>query len=155
FAFLYTLLCIYRGDALILKSVHNDSSWSVDSDDQIIERIWGDDKPNHQFVNVVTEICIAGGVPRPTLYVVDDPDPNAFVAGRNPSHSTMVVTAGLLKQLDREELQSVVAHEIAHIRNYDVRLMTLVGTLGTGGILLAAFGTAMAGGGGAGRSLLA
>jgi heat shock protein HtpX len=88
-----------------------------------------------QLSNVVDEMAIASGVPRPDIYIVPDPDPNAFATGRGPGHSSIAVTRGLLDALDREELQGVVAHEMSHIRNLDVRLMTIVAAL-VGGVVL-------------------
>jgi len=79
--------------------------------------------------NVVDEMAIAGGIPRPKIYIVPDADPNAFATGRDPEHASLAVTKGLLDALDREELQGVVAHEMSHIRNLDVRLMTIVAAL--------------------------
>lgn len=79
-----------------------------------------------QLVNVVEEMSIASGLPRPRIWIVPDPDPNAFATGRDPSSAHIAVTEGLLALLNRDELQGVVAHEMAHIRNYDVRLMTLL-----------------------------
>src|SRR5439155_18226757 len=75
------------------------------------------------------EMAIAAGVPRPPVYVVPDADPNAFATGRGPGHASIAVTKGLLESLDREELQGVVAHEMSHIRNLDVRVMTIVAAL--------------------------
>jgi len=63
------------------------------------------------------------------VYVVEDPAPNAFATGRDPAHSAIAVTRGLLDKLNRDELQGVVAHEMSHVRNYDVRFQTLVGVL--------------------------
>jgi heat shock protein HtpX len=71
-------------------------------------------------------MAIASGLPRPRVYVVPDPDPNAFATGRDPESASIAVTEGLLAALSREELQGVVAHEMAHVRNLDVRLMTLL-----------------------------
>jgi heat shock protein HtpX len=82
-----------------------------------------------QLDNVVDEMAIAAGVPRPKVYVVPDSDPNAFATGRGPGHASIAVTQGLLDTLDREELQGVVAHEMSHIRNLDVRVMTIVAAL--------------------------
>ncbi|MCU1384319.1 MAG: Protease HtpX [Acidobacteria bacterium] len=79
--------------------------------------------------NVVDEMAIASGLPRPRVYVVPDADPNAFATGRDPAHASLAVTRGLLDALDREELQGVVAHEMSHIRNLDVRVMTIVAAL--------------------------
>jgi heat shock protein HtpX len=104
-----------------------------------------------QLENVVDEMAIASGLPRPAVYVVPDDDPNAFATGRGPDHASIVVTRGLLSALDREELQGVVAHEMSHIRNYDVRLMTVVAAL-VGAVALlsdwARRGTWQSGGGG-------
>src|SRR3954464_5802396 len=82
-----------------------------------------------QLDNVVDEMAIASGLPRPKVYVVPDSDPNAFATGRDPAHASLAVTRGLLDTLDREELQGVVAHEMSHIKNLDVRLMTIVAAL--------------------------
>ena len=82
-----------------------------------------------QLENVVDEMAIASGLPRPRVYVVPDADPNAFATGRDPAHASLAVTRGLLDALDREELQGVVAHEMSHIRNLDVRVMTIVAAL--------------------------
>ena len=82
-----------------------------------------------QYVNVVEEMAIAAGQPRPRIWVVPDPDPNAFATGRDPRHASVAVTEGLLARLNREELQGVVAHEMAHIANWDTRLMTLLAAL--------------------------
>ena len=86
--------------------------------------------------NVVDEMAIAAGIPRPRVYVVPDADPNAFATGRGPGKSSIAVTRGLLDALDRDELQGVIAHEMSHIRNLDVRLMTIVAALvGTAALL--------------------
>jgi heat shock protein HtpX len=79
-----------------------------------------------QLVNVVEEMAIASGLPRPRVWVVPDEDPNAFATGRDAASASIAVTEGLLATLSREELQGVVAHEMAHVRNLDVRLMTLL-----------------------------
>ena len=82
-----------------------------------------------QWRNVVEEAAIAAGLPVPKVYVIDDPDPNAFATGRDPAHSSIVATKGLLETLNREELQGVAAHEMSHIKNYDIRLMLMVAVL--------------------------
>jgi heat shock protein HtpX len=87
-------------------------------------------KPQEQLlVNVVEEMAIASGVPRPSVWLVPEADPNAFATGTDEHHAHIAVTEGLLGTLSRDELQGVVAHELAHIRNYDVRLMTLLAAL--------------------------
>lgn len=81
----------------------------------------------HRYlVNVSEAVAIGAGIPMPKVYVIDSPAPNAFATGRNPENSSIAVTKGLLELLDRQELEGVVAHEIAHIHNYDVRFITLV-----------------------------
>src|SRR5579862_1526814 len=82
-----------------------------------------------QLQNVVDEMSIASGLPRPRVYIVPDADPNAFATGRDPEHASLAVTRGLLDTLDRDELQGVVAHEMSHVRNYDIRVMTIVAAL--------------------------
>jgi heat shock protein HtpX len=76
--------------------------------------------------NVVEGLAIAAGVPAPKCYVIEDTAPNAFAAGRKPETAVICVTTGLLAKLDRAELEGVVAHEMSHIKNYDVRLQTVV-----------------------------
>ena len=88
-----------------------------------------------QLVNVVEEMAIAAGLPRPRIWLVPDPDPNAFATGRDPQHAHIAVTEGLIAKLNRDELQAVVAHELGHVKNYDVRLMTTLAAL-VGAILL-------------------
>ncbi|MGZ8391507.1 MAG: M48 family metallopeptidase, partial [Gemmatimonadales bacterium] len=79
-----------------------------------------------QLMNVVEEMAIASGLPKPRVWVVPDPDPNAFATGRDAATASVAVTEGLLAALSRDELQAVVAHEMAHVRNLDIRLMTLM-----------------------------
>jgi heat shock protein HtpX len=100
--------------------------------------------------NVAEEMAIASGLPVPRLHVIPDADPNAFATGRDPANSHIVVTEGLLTALNRDELQGVVAHEMAHIRNYDIRLMTVVAALIGAVVLLSELGrrTMVYGGGG-------
>jgi heat shock protein HtpX len=75
--------------------------------------------------NLVEGLCIAGGLPKPGVYVIDDPAPNAFATGRNPNHAAIAVTTGLLEKMNRVELEGVIAHELSHIRNYDILVSTL------------------------------
>ena len=79
--------------------------------------------------NLVENLCIAGGLPKPRLYVIQDDAPNAFATGRNPKHAAVAVTSGLLEKLDRVELEGVLAHELSHIKNYDILVSTLAVTL--------------------------
>ena len=92
-----------------------------------------------QLVNVVTEMSIAGGLPMPRVWIIDDTAPNAFATGRDPQHASVAATTGLLTKLDREELQGVIGHEMSHIGNYDIRFTLLVGVLVGAIALLADF----------------
>jgi heat shock protein HtpX len=82
-----------------------------------------------QLFNIVEEMSIASGLPFPKIFIIEDSAPNAFATGRDPQHSVIAVTRGLLDKLNRDELQGVIAHEMSHIRNYDIRYATLVGIL--------------------------
>ena len=82
-----------------------------------------------RYHNLVEGLCIASGLPKPRLYIVDDPAPNAFSTGRNPKHAAVAVTTGLLEKMNRVELEGVLAHELSHIRNYDILVMTLTVTM--------------------------
>jgi heat shock protein HtpX len=79
--------------------------------------------------NVVEEMSIAAGLPMPKVYIIEDSAPNAFATGRDPEHASVAVTSGLLRKLNRDELQGVVAHEMSHVGNYDIRYAMLVGIL--------------------------
>ena len=82
---------------------------------------------NLQLVNILDGLMVSSGLQtRPRLYVVDDPQPNAFATGRNPENAVICVTSGLLEKLDYYELEGVVAHELAHVKNYDIRLSAIV-----------------------------
>ena len=90
-----------------------------------------------QLMNVVREMCLAANLPMPKVYTIPDTALNAFATGRDPEHASIAVTEGLLDRLDREELQGVIAHELGHVRNYDIRFMLLIGVL-VGGVALVA-----------------
>ena len=82
-----------------------------------------------QLMNVVREMAIAANIPMPRVHVIDDTAPNAFATGRDPKHASIAVTTGLLQKLDREELQGVIGHELAHVRNLDIRFSLIVGVM--------------------------
>jgi heat shock protein HtpX len=89
-----------------------------------------------QLHNLVEQMALAAGIPKPKVYVVHDPAPNAFATGKGPESASVAVTTGLLERLNRDELEGVVAHELAHIRNYDIRVMTVaVATAGSVAVL--------------------
>jgi heat shock protein HtpX len=124
------LVSYYKGDRMVLAASGARPIAELEAGAPPDERL-----KLRQLDNVVDEMAIAAGIPRPPVYVVPDPDPNAFATGRGPGHSSIAVTAGLLDALDREELQGVIAHEMSHVRNYDTRLMTIVAAL-VGGVAL-------------------
>ena len=103
-----------------------------------------------QLQNVVEEMSIAAGLPPPKVYIIPDPDPNAFATGRDAAHASIAVTQGLVDAVNREELQGVVAHELSHVRNLDIRLMTVIAAMVGAAVLIsdwAGRGLRMGGGG--------
>lgn len=88
------------------------------------------DRTKHfDFYTVGENLALAAGLPKPKLYVINDPSPNAFATGRDYNHAVVVATTGLLEIMDRRELEGVVAHELSHIKNYDMLLMTVVSVM--------------------------
>lgn len=83
-----------------------------------------DDSP--ELYHILENLCITSGLPMPRLFIIDDSAPNAFATGRDPKHAAIAVTTGLLQKLNKTELEGVIAHELSHIKNYDIRLMTIV-----------------------------
>lgn len=79
--------------------------------------------------NVVEGLCIAAGLPKPRVYVIEDVAPNAFATGRNPRNAAVAVTTGLLEKMNRVELEAVLAHELSHVKNYDILVSTIAVTL--------------------------
>ena len=88
-----------------------------------------DESSAPQFHSMIAELAQKAGLPMPRVYVIDEAAPNAFATGRNPKHAALAVTTGLLETMNRVELEGVIAHELSHIRNRDVRLMSLVAVL--------------------------
>ena len=117
--FIYGLTAYFAGDRIVLA----------------LSKAKEIKKTEYPFIyNVVEGLSIAAGIPMPKLYIIDDPSPNAFATGRDPKHSSIAVTKGLLESMNREELEGVLAHEISHVANYDIRFSTLtvvlVGAIG-------------------------
>jgi len=104
----------FFSDKLVLFSVH---AQPANKDDHF------------DFYTAAENMSVASGLPMPKLYVVDDPSPNAFATGRSPEHAVVCVTTGILQILDRGELEGVIAHEMSHIKNYDMLVMTVVSVL--------------------------
>jgi len=120
FSFFLILTSFFGGKSLILGM-------------SSAKRIEKQDHP--QLFNIVEELCIASGLPMPKIYIIDDTAPNAFATGRNPKNSVVAVTTGLLDKLNRDELQGVIAHELSHIKNYDILFAMLMAVL-VGAIVL-------------------
>lgn len=110
-AFIYILISYYTGDKVILAMSGAKEATK---------------KEFAHYVNTVEGLAIASGIPQPKAYVINDPSINAFATGRDPQHAAITVTTGALSKLNREELEGVVAHEMGHIKNYDIRFMMLV-----------------------------
>lgn len=113
-AFLQSFIGYYAGDRIILLRSHAR---------EIVKK----DNPN--LWNIVENLSITAGLPMPKIYIIADPSPNAFATGRDPKHASVAVTSGLLERLNNTELEGVMAHELSHVGNYDIRLMTLVAIL--------------------------
>jgi len=112
FVILYNIIVYYNSDKIALLSVG--AIPAKEEDFKILH-------------NVVEEVSVAAGIPKPKVYVMNEMQPNAFATGRNPQNASICVTTGLLQMMNREELQGVIAHEMSHIRNYDILLMTVIG----------------------------
>ena len=123
-AFLLSAVSYFAGDSLVLAA-----SGAREINEQMAP----------QVMNVVREMAIAGNVPMPRVHVINDSAPNAFATGRDPRHASIAMTTGLLEKLDREELQGVIGHEMAHVRNLDIRFALLVAVLVGSIALLADF----------------
>lgn len=113
-AIIYSLFSYFLGDKVVLLTSHAKPA---------------DPKAYQHLHNVVEGLAISAGIPKPNLYVIEDPSPNAFATGRNPKHASLAVTSGLLKVMNRQELEGVIGHEMSHIRNRDMEIMTIVSVL--------------------------
>jgi heat shock protein HtpX len=113
-ALIMSLSAYYGGDKMVLAVSR-------------AKRIEKKDFP--QLFNVIEELAIAGGLPMPAVYVIDDTAPNAFATGRDPKHASVAITTGLMQKLNRDELQGVMAHELSHVGNRDILYATMVGIL--------------------------
>jgi heat shock protein HtpX len=117
--------------ALVIAAVMAFSSyWKSDKIALAVSRAQpADEQEYRRLHNLVEGLCIAGGLPKPKVYIIHDDAPNAFATGRNPKNAAIAVTTGLLQTMNRVELEGVVAHELSHIKNYDILVSTLAVTL--------------------------
>ena len=117
--------------ALVISAVMAVTSyWKSDSIALAVSRaVPADETEFRRLHNLVEGLCIAGGLPKPRVYVIHDEAPNAFATGRNPKHAAIAITTGLLATMNRVELEGVGAHELSHIKNYDILVSTLAVTL--------------------------
>ncbi|NIP33042.1 M48 family metalloprotease [Candidatus Saccharibacteria bacterium] len=109
-----TLFSYYKGDKVAL--------WSAGAKPIVKE-------DNPYVFRMVENLCITAGLPMPKIYVINDPAPNAFATGRDPEHAAIALTSGIIEKLENEELEGVIAHELSHIKNYDIRLMMVVAVM--------------------------
>ncbi len=121
----------FIGIALIVSGISTFISYYFS--DKIVLGISGARRANSKedklFTQVIENLCIGAGIPKPKLYVIEDTATNAFATGRDPEHAVICATTGILDKLNRTELEGVLAHEISHIRNYDIRLMSIVSVM--------------------------
>lgn len=111
FAIISALISYYSCDTLVLNI--NGARPATEEQDKLLS-------------SILDNLCIASGLPRPKLYVINDSSPNAFATGRNPQNAFICVTTGLLEKMNKYELEGVIAHELSHIKNYDILLSTIV-----------------------------
>ncbi|MBI4427420.1 MAG: zinc metalloprotease HtpX [Candidatus Magasanikbacteria bacterium] len=111
FSVLTSLTSYYKGDSIALSST---KAQAIKKED------------NPYVYRMVENLCITAGAPTPKVYIIDSPALNAFATGRDPQHASIALTTGIISALENEELEGVIAHELSHIKNYDIRLMTIV-----------------------------
>lgn len=112
-----TWVSYFQSDQIALATAH---ARPIRPDESLQER---------KILHLVENLGITAGIPTPKVYIIDDPAPNAFATGRNPKHASIAVTQGLVDRLDKVELEGVIAHELSHVKNYDILLATVVITL--------------------------
>ena len=114
FSIIYVVGGYYKSADLAIASVHAKKATGIEY---------------RQYHNIVEGLCLASGLPKPKLYVMQNQQINAFASGRDPQHAVVCVTTGTLDKLSKQELEGVLAHELSHIANYDIRFMTLTAVL--------------------------
>ncbi len=121
----------FAGIALILAGITSIGSYYY-SDKLVLATSHAvpiEKKDNPELYRIVENLCIGDGLPTPKIYIINDPSPNAFATGRDPNHAVVCVTSGILQVLNKTELEGVIAHELSHVKNYDIRLMGIVAIL--------------------------
>jgi heat shock protein HtpX len=111
FSLFMTWLSFYHSDKIALKST---GAKEIEKND------------NPYIYRMVENLCITAGIPTPRVHIIDSPALNAFATGRDPEHASIALTTGIITALENEELEGVIAHELAHVKNYDIRVMTVV-----------------------------
>lgn len=124
-----TALALIASSVWAMTSYYNGASIVLASTGAVPLDPQNEDEKSKMLFNVVQEMSVASGNPMPFVYIIPSDQPNAFATGRNPEHSSIVVTKGLLDTMDRSELQAVVAHEMGHIKSHDIQTMTFVAVL--------------------------
>ena len=114
FAFLYSMIAMFAGAPLLMSA---SGAHEITKADDL------------QLYNVVEEMCLAGGIPIPRIYIIDSPALNAFATGRNPENASIAITMGLRNKLTRDEMQAVMAHELSHVKHFDIRYSMLMAVL--------------------------
>jgi heat shock protein HtpX len=121
----------FAGIALVLAGITSIGSYYYS--DKIVLTTTGAQEikksDNPELFRTVENLCIGDGLPMPRIYIINDPSPNAFATGRDPKHAIVCVTTGILAILDKSELEGVIAHELSHVKNFDIRLMGIVAIL--------------------------
>lgn len=121
----------YAGFALILAGIMSWGSYYF-SDKIVLATVGAKEiaeKDNPELFHLIQNLCIGAGLPMPKVYVMDSDAPNAFATGRDPKHAAVCVTSGILQRLNKSEMEGVLAHELSHIKDYDIRLMGIVAIL--------------------------
>ncbi len=111
---LYITFSYYNADKIALASVRAKPA---------------DENRYREYHNIIEGLCLASGIPKPKLYIMENENINAFASGRNPEHAVVCVTTGALRKLNKQELEGVLAHELGHVANYDIRFMTLTAVI--------------------------
>lgn len=122
---IYTLVAFFSGDKIALTTA---GARQIKHDD------------NEYVFHLVENLCITAGIPMPKVYLIPDSNINAFATGRDPKNASIALTIGAIEKLEKTELEGVVAHELSHVKNYDIRYMVLISVLAAAAVLIARMG---------------